>query len=150
MGFMLPERFGRKKPTTDAPYKRTAQLPAARESALYELQALAAAAKKKHPGTHDAVHLNPALPATTAEPEDVPPIETRPYRDAGNCGTATPQIAAPSGRTVTLCPTLTTMRIHVTRSGGPLAPPQRSVLATEGRPDAPHSHALAREALGAC
>ena len=42
------------------------------------------------------------------------------------------------------------MRIQVTRSGGPLGPPQGSVLETEGRPDAPHIHALAREALGAC
>ena len=42
------------------------------------------------------------------------------------------------------------MRIQVTRSGGLLGAPRRSVLETEGRPDAPHIHALAREALGAC
>ncbi|MFC1400116.1 MULTISPECIES: protealysin inhibitor emfourin [Streptacidiphilus] len=42
------------------------------------------------------------------------------------------------------------MRIQVTRSGGFLGAPRASVLETEGRPDAPHIHALAREALGAC
>ncbi|MFC1416426.1 protealysin inhibitor emfourin [Streptacidiphilus cavernicola] len=42
------------------------------------------------------------------------------------------------------------MRIQVTRSGGILGAERRSVLDTEGRPDAPHIHALAREALGSC
>jgi hypothetical protein len=42
------------------------------------------------------------------------------------------------------------MRIQVTRSGGLLGAERRSLLDTEGRPDAPHIHALAREALGSC
>ncbi|WP_042402824.1 protealysin inhibitor emfourin [Streptacidiphilus carbonis] len=42
------------------------------------------------------------------------------------------------------------MRIQVTRSGGLMGLPRKSVLDTEGRPDSPHIHALAREALGAC
>ena len=42
------------------------------------------------------------------------------------------------------------MRIQVTRSGGVLGTEHRFVLDTEGRPDAPHIHALAREALGSC
>jgi len=42
------------------------------------------------------------------------------------------------------------MRIKVTRSGGMLGVERHAVLDTEGRPDAPHIHALAREAVGAC
>ena len=42
------------------------------------------------------------------------------------------------------------MRIQVTRSGGVLADEYRAVLDTQGRPDAPHVHALAREAVGSC
>ena len=42
------------------------------------------------------------------------------------------------------------MRIQVTRSGGVLGTEHHFVLDTEGRPDAPHIHALVREALGSC
>jgi hypothetical protein len=42
------------------------------------------------------------------------------------------------------------MRIMVTRSGGPVTTEYRALLDTEGRPDAPHIHAMVREALGAC
>ncbi|SEM16047.1 hypothetical protein SAMN05414137_119194 [Streptacidiphilus jiangxiensis] len=42
------------------------------------------------------------------------------------------------------------MRIMVTRTGGSAAAEHWAQLDTEGRPDAPHIHALVREALGAC
>jgi hypothetical protein len=42
------------------------------------------------------------------------------------------------------------MRIMVTRTGGFTAIEDRALLDTEGRPDAPHIHAMVREALGAC
>ncbi|WP_370093216.1 protealysin inhibitor emfourin [Streptacidiphilus sp. MAP12-20] len=38
----------------------------------------------------------------------------------------------------------------VTRTGGFTAIEHRALLDTEGRPDAPHIHAMVREALGAC
>jgi hypothetical protein len=43
--------------------------------------------------------------------------------------------------------TLDTMRIQVMRAGGFSGVPRQAVLDTEGRPDAPHIHALAREVL---
>ncbi len=39
------------------------------------------------------------------------------------------------------------MRIHVMRVGGFTGAAREAVLDTEGRPDAPHIHALAREVL---
>ncbi|QMU75595.1 hypothetical protein GXW83_07455 [Streptacidiphilus sp. PB12-B1b] len=39
------------------------------------------------------------------------------------------------------------MRIQVTRDGGAAGGEHRAALDTEGRPDAPHIHALAREVL---
>ncbi|WP_042367898.1 protealysin inhibitor emfourin [Streptacidiphilus neutrinimicus] len=42
------------------------------------------------------------------------------------------------------------MRIMVTRTGGSATTEHWALLDTEGRPDAPHIHALVREALGAC
>ncbi|MBF9070288.1 protealysin inhibitor emfourin [Streptacidiphilus fuscans] len=42
------------------------------------------------------------------------------------------------------------MRILVTRTDGSAANEHRALLDTEGRPDAPHIHAIVREALGAC
>jgi hypothetical protein len=40
------------------------------------------------------------------------------------------------------------MRIQVTRDGGVTGVERQAALDTEGRPDAPHIHALAREVLG--
>jgi hypothetical protein len=42
------------------------------------------------------------------------------------------------------------MRIMVTRLAGVTTTEHRVLLDTEGRPDAPHIHAMVREALGAC
>lgn len=42
------------------------------------------------------------------------------------------------------------MRIRIIRSTGLAEAEQEAVLDTEGLPDAPHIHALVREALGSC
>jgi len=85
MLLMLPDRWAvgsvravvdRRPTDCGVMRERTARIPAARESALCELQALAAAAKKKQPDAHDGIHPNPGPRTAEAETRIVPPIET--------------------------------------------------------------------------
>ncbi|GAA1155221.1 hypothetical protein GCM10009664_23750 [Kitasatospora gansuensis] len=69
----MDTRLGRLLPRIGA---GAAQSPAEREPAFSGLQALAAAAKKKQPVTHDVSQRNPGHSVPTVSRTTIPPCET--------------------------------------------------------------------------